>query len=287
MSTFGKKMEKSGASIGNRKIDSDEALGVNFKALNNIMVAEIKLDALVENPYQPRTSMNDEELNELKDSIEQRGLLQPILVCPLPSNPKLFQIIAGHRRTSAMKLLGKTSIPALIVKDQSKDLRIDALIENIQRVDLSSIDEAFAVKEIIESSEIKQQDVAKMLGKSKNYISRLLKITSISPEIIKKFKEGKILSSSILSEISYVEDISLQEQIFDKVYKDGLNREKTRKLIATFQLPKERVTQKKETFFYHRSKKNISFKLDLTSIEGKKKAINELETLLLELKNSI
>lgn len=291
MSDFKKAMEKKGTLVGNRVANSDEALGINFKDLDNVILADIKIDSLRENPHQPRTSMDQVKLDELKNSILERDLLQPIIVRPLPENPKLFQIIAGHRRTAAMKLLGRDSIPALIMKSGSRDLKIDALIENIQRVDLSPLDEALAIKEIISDSGMKQQDVAKMLGKSKAYVSQALKITSMSPAVIQKIKDGKSLSVSILSEISYIEDTTLQNQVFDKVYDNNLSREETRKLIALSQSPKEEKSEREkkvnEPFEYHRNKKNITFKLDLTNIDGKKKAIIELEALLLDLKSSL
>lgn len=291
MSDFKKAMEKKGTLVGNRVANSDEALGINFKDLDNVILADIKIDSLRENPHQPRTSMDQVKLDELKNSILERDLLQPIIVRPLPENPKLFQIIAGHRRTAAMKLLGRDSIPALIMKSGSRDLKIDALIENIQRVDLSPLDEALAIKEIISDSGMKQQDVAKMLGKSKAYVSQALKITSMSPAVIQKIKDGKSLSVSILSEISYIEDTTLQNQVFDKVYDNNLSREETRKLIALSQSPKEEKSEREkkvnEPFEYHRNKKNITFKLDLTNIDGKKKAIIKLEALLLDLKSSL
>jgi len=291
MSDFKKAMEKKGTLVGNRVANSDEALGINFKDLDNVILADIKIESLRENPHQPRTSMDQVKLDELKNSILERDLLQPIIVRPLPENPKLFQIIAGHRRTAAMKLLGRDSIPALIMKSGSRDLKIDALIENIQRVDLSPLDEALAIKEIISDSGMKQQDVAKMLGKSKAYVSQALKITSMSPAVIQKIKDGKSLSVSILSEISYIEDTTLQNQVFDKVYDNNLSREETRKLIALSQSPKEEKSEREkkvnEPFEYHRNKKNITFKLDLTNIDGKKKAIIELEALLLDLKSSL
>lgn len=291
MSDFKKAMEKKGTLVGNRVANSDEALGINFKDLDNVILADIKIDSLRENPHQPRTSMDQVKLDELKNSILERDLLQPIIVRPFPENPKLFQIIAGHRRTAAMKLLGRDSIPALIMKSGSRDLKIDALIENIQRVDLSPLDEALAIKEIISDSGMKQQDVAKMLGKSKAYVSQALKITSMSPAVIQKIKDGKSLSVSILSEISYIEDTTLQNQVFDKVYDKNLSREETRKLIALSQSPKEEKSEREkkvnEPFEYHRNKKNITFKLDLTNIDGKKKAIIKLEALLLDLKSSL
>jgi len=286
MSSFGKKMEKTSMQIGNRKIDSDQALGVNFKESNNMIVAEIKIDALIQNPYQPRSSIDLAELNELKESIEQRGLLQPILVCPSLENPKQFQIIAGHRRTAAMKLIGRETIPALILKDHSEDLRIDSLIENIQRVDLSPIDEAFAVKEIIDFSKMKQLDVAKMLGKSKSYISQLLKITSLPLSIIEKQKKENNLSLSLLSEISYIIDEEIQEKVFLTVCEKKLNKEDTRNLIAKLSKKDEKIKKIdiQKHFTYQKNSKRVSFKLNLTDPKACQDAIKELEALLKQLK---
>lgn len=286
MSSFGKKMEKTSMQIGNRKIDSDQALGVNFKESNNMIVAEIKIDALIQNPYQPRSSIDLAELNELKESIEQRGLLQPILVCPSLENPKQFQIIAGHRRTAAMKLIGRETIPALILKDHSEDLRIDSLIENIQRVDLSPIDEAFAVKEIIDFSKMKQLDVAKMLGKSKSYISQLLKITSLPLSIIEKQRKENNLSLSLLSEISYIIDEEIQEKVFLTVCEKKLNKEDTRNLIAKLSKKDEKIKKIdiQKHFTYQKNSKRVSFKLNLTDPKACQDAIKELEALLKQLK---
>lgn len=278
--------DKAGAKpfIGQRKIEADEALGINFTEPDDILLVNIKLSALEENPFQPRKQINVVELNELKESIEQRGLLQPIVVRPNPNNPKLFQIIAGHRRTEAMRLLGRKDISAVIIKDQSRDMRIDALIENIQRVNLSSIDEAFAIKEIMESSNIKQLEVAKILGKSKNYVSRLLKIATLPPLIIKQVRDGEQISSSILSEISYMEDENLQNEVFKKVSEKNLSRDETRKLIDSLKFVKNKKKNKNEAFIFQKNKKNVSFKLDLSNVDAKKRAILELETLLKELK---
>ena len=133
MSKFEDAMKKKQSTLGNRRVNSDEALGVNFKDAENIRLAEVRLDSLETNPYQPRSSMDEEKLEELKNSILERGLLQPIIVCPLTSNPKKFQIIAGHRRTEAVKRLGREYITAIIVKDQSQDLKIDSLIERLKK----------------------------------------------------------------------------------------------------------------------------------------------------------
>lgn len=145
--------EEKGNSLGSRKINSDEALGVNFKDAENIKLAAVRLDSLEANPYQPRTSMDEVKLEELKNSILEEGYCSQLLFVRLQVN-KRFQIIAGHRRTEASRRLGKEYISAIIVKNQTEDLKIDALIENIQRDDLSHLMLHLQLKEIWWMSQI-------------------------------------------------------------------------------------------------------------------------------------
>jgi ParB family chromosome partitioning protein len=290
MSDFSKALQKKGtASLGHRKTNSDEALGVNFRDSNNVVLAEVKLDALETNPYQPRTSMDEEKLEELKNSILERGLLQPIVVCPLESNPKRFQIIAGHRRTEAMRRLEKEFIPSIIVKDKSHNLGIDALIENIQRDDLSPIDIAFAVKRIMDESKLKQVDISKMIGKTKGYVSSLLKICNLPEYILEHQKANAVLPLRTLFQISSIHDTDIQSKVFKNACEQELNSEDVKALVESYNAPNESKKSDnftKESFVYKINKKNVSFKLDLTDGAACQKAIKELEELLIKLKNS-
>ena len=293
MSKFEDAMKKKQPVLGNRRVNSDEALGVNFKDAENIRLAEVRLDSLETNPYQPRSSMDEEKLEELKNSILERGLLQPIIVCPLESNPKKFQIIAGHRRTEAVKRIGKEYISAIIVKDQSQDLKIDSLIENIQRDDLSPIDVAFAVKRIMEEGGLKQVDIIKLLGKTKGYVSSILKICTLPEQILEHQKTNQVLPMSILFQISAIEDEKQKIEVFNTAFEKELSRVEVKALIDSMNSTKEpadsqKATEKKalekESFVYKANKKKVSFSLDLTDEKACVLAIKELEELLKKLK---
>lgn len=290
MSKFDEAIKKKGNILGSRKINSDEALGVNFKDAENIRLAEVRLDSLEINPYQPRTSMDEVKLEELKNSILERGLLQPIIVCPLESNPKRFQIIAGHRRTEATKRLGREYISAIIVKNQTEDLKIDALIENIQRDDLSPFDVAFAIKRIMNESNFKQVDIAKMLGKTKGYVSQLLKLCELPEDIIKHQEKNQKLPMSLLIDICYVEDKDVQAKVFEKACKEDFSRAELRAIIDELSSPKQKEGQSNadasKPFVYKANAKSVSFKLNLNEKSSYGEAIEALEGLLKLLKTS-
>ena len=152
-------------------------------------IVEIKLEEIKQNPYQPRTIFNEEKLNELKDSIEKNGLLQPIIV---KKAVKGYYIIAGERRFRAFSLLNRKSIPA-IVKDMSdEEMMVFALLENLQREDLSPLEEALSYKNLMEKLELTQEKLAQQLGKSRPYLANSLRLLKLPNEVKEKIEQGII-----------------------------------------------------------------------------------------------
>lgn len=150
---------------------------------------EIPVNKIIANKYQPRNYFDDEKLMELASSIRENGLLQPITVRP---KGKKFEIIAGERRFRAVGLLGKTSINAIIIeKDDSESAKL-ALIENLQREDLSSIEIAQSYSEIMELTNISQSDLAIQLGVSQSGIANKLRLLKLDPKV-KKLIQSKQL----------------------------------------------------------------------------------------------
>lgn len=150
---------------------------------------EIPVNKVIANKYQPRNYFDDEKLMELASSIRENGLLQPITVRP---KGKKFEIIAGERRFRAVGLLGKTSINAIIIeKDDSESAKL-ALIENLQREDLSSIEIAQSYSEIMELTNISQSDLAIQLGVSQSGIANKLRLLKLDPKV-KKLIQSKQL----------------------------------------------------------------------------------------------
>ncbi|MDQ3002527.1 MAG: ParB/RepB/Spo0J family partition protein [Fibrobacterota bacterium] len=151
---------------------------------------EIEISKITPNPFQPRTDFGPEEIQELAESIREKGLLQPIL---LRKHHDGYQIVAGERRFRAMQVLGRSSIPALVREQLSdRDMMEMALIENIQRVQLNAIEEAVAFEQLINTCGITHDELAQKLGKSRSAITNTLRLLKLDDEIKTLIKEGKL-----------------------------------------------------------------------------------------------
>ncbi len=143
-------------------------------------IIEIELTKLRPNPDQPRKRFNEETIKELASSIEQHGLIQPISVVPDPESQEGFVIVAGERRYRAHQHLEKPTITAIITKGNPDEI---ALIENIQREDLSPMDQAEGLASLMERYGYKQEELAKVVGKSRPTVTELLSLNSLPEEI--------------------------------------------------------------------------------------------------------
>ncbi len=151
---------------------------------------EIEISKIAPNPFQPRTDFGPEEIQELANSIKEKGLLQPIL---LRKHHDGYQIVAGERRFRAMRLLGRTLIPALVREQLSdRDMMEMALIENIQRVQLNAIEEAIAFEQLINNCGITHDELAQKLGKSRSAITNTLRLLKLEDDLKAMIKEGKL-----------------------------------------------------------------------------------------------
>jgi ParB family chromosome partitioning protein len=151
---------------------------------------EIEISKIAPNPFQPRSEFGPEEIQELANSIREKGLLQPIL---LRKHHEGYQIVAGERRFRAMQLLGRTQIPALVREQLSdRDMMEMALIENIQRVQLNAIEEAMAFEQLINTCGITHDELAQKLGKSRSAITNTLRLLKLEDELKGMIREGKL-----------------------------------------------------------------------------------------------
>jgi ParB family transcriptional regulator, chromosome partitioning protein len=161
---------------------------VNPKTGESIL--EIEISKISPNPFQPRREFKADEIRELADSIQEKGLLQPIL---LRKHGEGHQIVAGERRYRAMLLLGRTHISAL-VRDQlsDRDMMEMALVENLQRVQLNPIEEALAFDKLINYCGITHEEMARKLGKSRSGITNTLRLLKLEEEVQNLIKDGKL-----------------------------------------------------------------------------------------------
>lgn len=156
---------------------------------NNQVVLDIPLSELEANPWQPRKHFSPDELTDLRESIIEHGVLQPIIVRRLKDS---YQIIAGERRWQASQLAGKQTIPAITIDlDDSKMLEI-ALIENIQRQDLSAIEEAQAYQQLANECGYTQEQISKKVGKSRSHVANTLRLLTLPDDVQDRVSKGEL-----------------------------------------------------------------------------------------------
>jgi ParB family transcriptional regulator, chromosome partitioning protein len=151
---------------------------------------DVAVDELQPGKYQPRSQMEPEALAELADSIKAQGVMQPILVRPLPAGG--YEIIAGERRWRAARMAGLATVPALIKDIPDSEALAAALIENIQREDLSPLEEAAGIQRLVQEFGLTHQTIAETLGRSRASVTNLLRLLELAPPVRELLGEGRL-----------------------------------------------------------------------------------------------
>ena len=179
-------------------------------------IEEIPISEIRTNPYQPRKRFDEEKLKELSESIKEHGLFQPIIV---KKSIKGYELVAGERRTKAAKMAGFDKIPAIVRNFTDEEMMEVALLENIQRENLNPIEEAEAYERILKKSNITQEELAKVVSKSRSYITNVIGLVSLPEEVKLLVIDGK-LSMAHARILSKIEDkdyvIKLAKKIIDE-----------------------------------------------------------------------
>lgn len=153
-------------------------------------VVEVEIEKIKTNPYQPRKNFDQIKLEELAETIRRHGILQPLLVSK--KQDEQYELLVGERRFLAAKIAGLTKIP-IIVKDVTPQQKIElALVENIQRHDLNSLEQAFAFKKLAEEFGLTQEEIAKKVGKSRSEVANILRLLTLPAEIQKAISDERI-----------------------------------------------------------------------------------------------
>lgn len=219
---------------GLEQLFNDE--GLNFDTIENSIIEEAKTnDQIVEidlselraNPYQPRKNFDEEALNELASSIKEHGVFQPIIV---KKSIKGYEIIAGERRFRASKLAGMQTIPAIVKDFSDEEMMQIALLENLQRENLTSIEEAKAYKSIIESMNITQDELAKKVGKSRSHITNILGLLKLPASVQDMVLYNK-LSMGHARVLSKLDDPKIVEDLAQRVITEDLSVRKLESLV--------------------------------------------------------
>lgn len=170
------------------------------KQKENDILRNLKITEVEPNRNQPRKQFDEEALNELAESIKRYGLIQPIIVT---KKDGYYQIIAGERRWRASKKAGLKTIPAIIREDDEKKNQEIALIENIQREDLNAVEKAMGIKLLMEEHNLKQSEVADILGKSRSGVANTLRILNLDPRVLELAKQGKLTEGHCRALLAY------------------------------------------------------------------------------------
>ena len=199
-------------------------------------ISIVKINNVEPNRTQPRKNFDEDALSELSESIKQFGIIQPLVV---QKKDDYFEIIAGERRWRAAKLAGLKEVP-VIVKDYSEQEVVEiALIENIQREDLNPIEEAQAYKRLLTEFNLKQDQLAERVSKSRTAITNSMRLLKLCDEVQQMVIEN-IISSGHARALVVIEDEKLQLQVATKIMDERLSVRETEKLVKSIMSPKER-----------------------------------------------
>ena len=202
----------------------------------------IKLESIEANPYQPRTKFDEEELQELANSIKTYGLIQPVTVRPIENGK--YQLISGERRFRAAKLAGLTEIPAFVrTADDVQTVQM-ALVENIQRSDLNAIEIALSYQMLIDECHLTQTDIAEKVGKNLSTVSNYLRLLKLSTDAQVAVRDN-IISMAHARALVPIEDEQLQQKIVKQIEKESLSVRQTealvKKMLSDSRTPKTKV----------------------------------------------
>jgi ParB family chromosome partitioning protein len=180
---------------------------------------EIPIELIQRNPDQPRMDFPEAELEELAQSVRQRGVLQPILVRPAPGQPGEYQIVAGERRWRAAQKAGLTAVPAVVRELGDVETLEIALIENIQRADLNALEEASAYMALMGLAQTTQEEVAQAVGKSRSHVANTLRLLQLPEAVQMLVRSGQLSAGHARAVIGADEPEALAREILEK----GLN----------------------------------------------------------------
>jgi ParB family transcriptional regulator, chromosome partitioning protein len=197
--------------------------------------AEIPLDRIRPNPRQPRTAFDEDALAELTHSVREIGVLQPIVVRPVPSGgdaePIRFELIMGERRWRASRDAGRDTIPAIVKETDQDDLLRDALLENLHRSELNPLEEAAAYQQLLDDFGCTQEELAGRIGRSRPQISNTLRLLRLPPAVARRVAAG-VLSAGHARALLSLPDHPSMERIAQRIVAEGLSVRHVEEVVA-------------------------------------------------------
>lgn len=236
--------------------------------LKKVEQYEIPINFIVANKDQPRKAFENKELIELKESILEFGIIQPLVVKKVSKDEYL--LIAGERRLRAAKLAGLTKVPVVLRDASDKEVSFLALVENIQRESLNFVEEAEAYRKLMEEHGLTQVEIAKKVGKQQSTISNKIRLLTLPPDIQKMLIDSKLTERHARA-LLRIGDISLRKQVLQRIIDHNLNVKQSEKLINDVLDKQEKEFRKEDKIKY------ISHKIYINTLKNAFAAIQEVE----------
>lgn len=233
--------KKTGLGRGLDALFSDTIKEPEIEEVTGEIVQNIKITKIEPDKEQPRKRFDEEKLEELANSIKQYGVIQPIIVT---LKDDYYQIIAGERRWRAAKQAGLKKIPVIIKNYTEQEIVEISLIENIQREDLNPIEEAFAYKRLLEEFNLKQDEVAERVSKSRTAVTNSIRLLKLNEKVQQMVIDDMIQTGHARALLG-IEDLEKQYNMAQKVFDEKLSVRETEKLVKKVQKEKEEVEKTK------------------------------------------
>ena len=220
-------------------------------------MTEISLDLIETNPFQPRTRFDEEALNDLADSIRVQGIIQPITVRQLGKDH--YQLISGERRLQASKLIGMLHIPAYVRTANDQQMLEMALIENIQRENLNSIEIALSYQRLITECSLKQEELGERVGKNRTTVNNYIRLLKLPPVIQASLRDTRI-SMGHARAIINIDNPDVQIKLFNKIIEEDWSVRKVEEAVRNLSMADEAIPARKITL-PKQEMRSLQFKL--------------------------
>lgn len=194
-------------------------------------ISEVEISKIVANPYQPRTTFDEEALSELAASIKEMGIIQPITLRKIDDDH--YQIIAGERRFRASKIAGLTTIPAYVRTANDEGMLEMALVENIQREDLDAIEIALSYQRLIDECKLTQEEMSDRVGKKRSTVTNYLRLLKL-PAKIQKGIVDKAITMGHARALVNIKDSDMQLMIYDEIMKNDFSVRRVEEIVRNY-----------------------------------------------------
>lgn len=195
-------------------------------------VQKVAVSALVPNPDQPRTIFDEEGLSQLAESIKQYGVLQPLIVTP--HGPGKYAIVAGERRWRAAQRAGETKVPVIVRTTKELERLEIALVENVQRVDLSPLEQALSIERLHQQFSMTYEAIAKRLGKASSTVNNIVRLLQLPKEAQKALTDGQIFEGHARTILSLKDNPEKQQELLNNIIRHGWSVRQAEQFVVSF-----------------------------------------------------